>query len=80
MFIDGMVASGAVNYVNDHDVTRVDVGGPSATVAGITAPFTIGWAEGQGFVDGFPPAGVAVLECDPETQTPFQAWGQTSGA
>lgn len=52
LYIDGFVATGATNYMNDHDVLRAGITGPAAIVSGITAPLTIGEAEGGGFVNG----------------------------
>ena len=52
LYIDGALAIGATNYMNDHGVLKVIATGPSAMESGITAPLTIGEAESGGFVNG----------------------------
>jgi hypothetical protein len=52
LYIDGLKASGATNYMNDNGVLRVGVTGPSAIPSGITAPLTIGSAENGGWLNG----------------------------
>ena len=52
LYIDGLKTSGATNYMNDAGVVRVGVTGPSAIPSGITAPLSMGEAEGAGWLDG----------------------------
>lgn len=49
LYIDGIPATGTTNYyVSGSGVQQSDVTGPSSIISGITAPLTIGWAEGSG--------------------------------
>jgi hypothetical protein len=55
LYIDGIAAEGATNYYYNGStgVQKNGVTGPSGVGAGITAPLTIGWAEGPGtFFEG----------------------------
>ncbi|HNU52080.1 MAG TPA: immunoglobulin domain-containing protein, partial [Verrucomicrobiota bacterium] len=52
LYIDGAPATGSTNYMNDHGVLKVITEGPAAAESGMTAPLTIGQAEGGGFVNG----------------------------
>ncbi len=54
LYIDGVLTSGT-NYMVDSFsgyTLYKNVGGPSAIPSGITAPLTIGWAEGEGYFNG----------------------------
>jgi hypothetical protein len=48
LYIDGRATLGATNYLSDSSGLHVGVPGPSSIISGMTAPLTIGWAEGPG--------------------------------